>query len=109
MEEDLLGGDSIENLQSYIYILELKIEMLQQYGKDITNSHLPLLGSVKKYENFVEKLLGIFGLGILGAGHSKEDNVLRQWDTYATRYFTTSAEFNVELMDIYTYLITQCQ
>lgn len=35
MEEDLLGGDSCENLQSYVYILELKIEMFQQYMKDM--------------------------------------------------------------------------
>lgn len=109
MEEDLLGGDSIENLQSYIYILELNIEMLKHYGKRITDIHLPLLGSIKKYENFVEKLLGIFRLLILSNGHLEEDNVLHQWDSYVARYFTIYVEFSVELMDRYTCFVTQYQ
>lgn len=109
MGEDLLGGDSVENLQSYIYILELKNEMLQQYGKDITDAHSPLLNAIKKYEKFVGQLLGIFGLGIVNVGFLEEDNVLHQWDAYVSRYFSTFAEFNVELMDGYAHLITQCQ
>lgn len=35
MEEDMLRGDSYKNLQSYAYILELNIEMLQKYVKDV--------------------------------------------------------------------------
>lgn len=39
----------------------------------------------------------------------EEGNVLHQWDAYATQYLTDPVEFNIELMDKYTYLITQCQ
>lgn len=109
MKEYLLGGDNIGNLQSYIYILELKVEILQQRRKKMMETHPPLLGSIGRYQKFLENFLGIFGLGILSSGHLEEDNVLNQWDSYAVHHFAPTVEFSEELMDRYTYLVSQCQ
>lgn len=62
MEEDLLGGDSYENLQSYVYMLEPKIEILQQYIKDMTEIRDLLLREILSYESFVKDMLGPLSL-----------------------------------------------
>lgn len=83
--------------------------MLQQYEKDITGIWSPLLGVINKYEKFIEQLLEVFGLSITSVGYMEEDNILHQWDAYEAHYFVAHDQFNVVLMDRYTYLITQCQ
>lgn len=109
MEEDLLGGDSCKNLQSYAYILELKIEMLQQYVKDMAEIQVPLLREIFRYENFVKHMLRAFGLESTNTTIMEEEHVLNQWDAYEAQHLGPSAQFDVALMGRYTYLITQCQ
>lgn len=109
MEEDLLGGDRYKNLQSYTYILEVKIEMLQQYVEKLAEIWVPLLREILKYDNFVKYLLKTFGLGLSNTGITEEEQVLNQWDSYEVRHLGPPAQFYVTLMDRYTYLITQCQ
>lgn len=53
IEEDVVGRASCNNLQSYTYILELKMEMLPQYVKEVEDIRVPLLKMVLKYEDFV--------------------------------------------------------
>lgn len=109
MEEDLLGGDNYENLQSCVYVLELKIEMLQQYIKDMTEIRDPLLREILSYESFVKNMLGPFGLRLADTTIIEQQQVLDQWDAYEAQHLGPTAQFDVTLMDRYTYLITQCQ
>lgn len=67
---DLLGGEMVVNLQSYIDILELKMEVMEQGHIKVIKEHPFLLDTLDKYELFFTKLLG-------GHGHSlKQDGVL---------------------------------
>lgn len=83
--------------------------MLQQYVKDVADNRVPLLKMVEKHEDFVRHFLGVFGLGITNAGVMEEEKVLSQWDVYDAQHLGPLAQFTITLMDIYTYLITQCQ
>lgn len=62
-----------------------------------------------KYEDLVKHLLEVFGLGIIDTWIMEEEKVLSQWDAYDTQHLGPPTQFDVTMMDRYTYLITQCQ
>lgn len=61
--EDLLGGATTANLQSYIDILDLKMGIMEHGRIKVIKEHPLLLDTLDKYEQFFTKLLG-------GHGHS---------------------------------------
>lgn len=91
IKEHLLGGYNYKNLQSYVYILELKIEMFQRYIKDMTKIQDPLLREILSYENFVMNMLGHFGLRIADTGIMDQQQVLNQWDAYEAQHLGPAA------------------
>lgn len=75
---DLFGGDDFDSLQSYIFVIEFKIEVPEQCRSKILEARAPLLKSIGKYENFLKKLLGVYDHDILSHGCLKEGAMLDQ-------------------------------
>lgn len=108
INEYLLGGDDFDSLQSYIFIIEFKIEVLAQCKSGILEARAPFLKSIGKYKNFVKNLLGAYGHDILKDSHLKEGVVLYQWGQYVAHHFVPTTKFNTMLTDRYSFFTSQC-
>lgn len=100
-----MGGEDPGNVQTCIDILEMKVDTANQCLTKVLKERPPFLDLLEHYEQQVAELLGKYGIVLLQDKVLKYEEVVKQWEEYATKYFSLTIEFDTTIMHMSMHMI----